>query len=300
MPEVVARVDGEAITAEEFRRELKYLHRMRMLRNRRAPLTRAECERLLQETVNGRVLAVLAKRSGVTVTDDEVQADFDERKRQMPSERHFREYLRNEGLDEEKLLELVRERVLAQRFTSGQTADLTVTDDEAMAEYERLKASGRTTRLKQTVDVSHILIKVPGTDEDKWAKAKETIGAARQRVLDGEEFADVAKEVSQDPVSAQRGGRFPETPAGRMDSAFDRVMFATPAGEVSEPFRTRYGWHILKVNAKHEPGPITFEQARQALIDSLMQAKRLELVNRLIEEGKSTMKIEILYPPPGS
>jgi peptidyl-prolyl cis-trans isomerase A (cyclophilin A) len=103
---------------------------------------------------------------------------------------------------------------------------------------------------EETVDVAHILVLASG-DEAAWAKAKEKIDAALARVKAGEDFGKVASEVSEDPGSKQKGGAYPNTPHGKMVPEFDKVMFATPVGEVSEPFRTSYGWHILKVTGRH-------------------------------------------------
>ncbi|MBI5094346.1 MAG: peptidylprolyl isomerase [Candidatus Hydrogenedentes bacterium] len=103
---------------------------------------------------------------------------------------------------------------------------------------------------KQSVDVSHILIKASGS-EAVWKAAKEKIDAARKRVTEGEDFEKVAREVSEDPSVKDNGGAFPGTPRGKMVPEFEKVMFSTHVGDVSEPFRTKFGWHIVKVTGRH-------------------------------------------------
>lgn len=126
---------------------------------------------------------------------------------------------------------------------------------------ERVKKDAEQQKAKEsaaggeTVDVSHILIKVSG-DEAAWAEAKKKIDAIRARIMAGEDFAAVAREVSEDPGSKKSGGAYPNTPRGMMVPEFEKVMFETPVGQVSEPFRTKFGWHILKVTGRHgQPTP---------------------------------------------
>lgn len=102
-----------------------------------------------------------------------------------------------------------------------------------------------------TVDVAHILIRASGGPAS-WAAAKAKIEAVRKRIMAGADFSKVAREVSQDPSVKENGGTFHGLRHGDMIPQFDKVAFSTPVGQVSEPFRTRSGWHILKVLARHQ------------------------------------------------
>lgn len=95
--------------------------------------------------------------------------------------------------------------------------------------------------------VEHILKLYPqgATDEQK-AKVKAQMDSIYNVVKGGADFEDVARRESQDPGSAQQGGRLPYFGTGRMVPEFEKVSFALANGEISEPFETRYGVHIVK------------------------------------------------------
>ncbi len=96
--------------------------------------------------------------------------------------------------------------------------------------------------------VRHILLTVP-LDADAAAAAAvlAEITGVRKRIADGEAFDVVAKAVSKDPGSASQGGSLGEIEKGIMDPAFEQLAFALPVGEVSEPVRSRFGYHLIEV-----------------------------------------------------
>ena len=69
----------------------------------------------------------------------------------------------------------------------------------------------------------------------------------RKRVEGGEDFAALAREYSEDIGSAQEGGELGWTTPGQMVPEFEQAMNATAVGEISEPVRTQFGWHIIQV-----------------------------------------------------
>jgi len=96
----------------------------------------------------------------------------------------------------------------------------------------------------------HILIKTSEILGDEQAEAK--LRELRQRALEGEDFAQLAREHSEDTGSMLQGGDLGWANPGQMVPAFDRTMQETPIGEISEPFKSRFGWHILLVEDRRE------------------------------------------------
>ena len=93
--------------------------------------------------------------------------------------------------------------------------------------------------------VSHILLKP--SEIRTSAQAQAQITAIKQRIDKGESFASLAKEYSDDPASGSEGGSLGWTQDGQMVPEFEEVMKTTPVGQVSAPFESRFGWHILTV-----------------------------------------------------
>ena len=105
-------------------------------------------------------------------------------------------------------------------------------------------------------DVRHILITVdPNADAATAEAAKARIMAIRKTIESGADFAKVAKEDSQDPGSAAQGGDLGFIEKGLMDPAFDQAAFALKQGQLSEPVRTRFGYHLIQVT-KIDPAKV--------------------------------------------
>lgn len=136
--------------------------------------------------------------------------------------------------------------------------------------------------------VAHILVIVPrdAKDED-LKKAEEKINEAYKKLQNGEDFAKIAMEYSDDKASARRGGELPWFGTGRMVPEFETAAFETKINEYTKPFRTIFGFHILK---KLDERPIgSFEKERNNLAskiakDSRGQLSKLALIEKLKKE----------------
>lgn len=126
------------------------------------------------------------------------------------------------------------------QLSKNYTTDSKVTKELVEEGYERLK---------KEVNASHILFlvdenAVPADTLIAYKKAIET----RQRIVNGEDFATLAKEVSQDPSAKENGGNLGYFTSFRMVYPFETAAYKTQLGKVSMPIRTRFGYHIIKVN----------------------------------------------------
>ena len=106
------------------------------------------------------------------------------------------------------------------------------------------KRGGETVLIEQT-KVRHILLKPTEIRNAEQSRLK--IYELAERLRQGEDFAQLAREYSDDPGSGSEGGSLGWTQDGQMVPEFEQTMNATPIGELSEPFRTQFGWHILQV-----------------------------------------------------
>jgi peptidyl-prolyl cis-trans isomerase D len=96
--------------------------------------------------------------------------------------------------------------------------------------------------------------------------AEERIEALRERIAAGESFADVATEASEDPGSARSGGDLGWVERGIMVPAFEEALFAMEPGTVSDPVRTEFGWHLIRLDEVDKSGGASFEEAREELL----------------------------------
>ena len=116
----------------------------------------------------------------------------------------------------------------------------------------------------------HILLKASAIRDEAATEAE--IRALRQRILDGADFAALAREYSEDIGSAAEGGDLGWTSPGQLVDIFQRTMENTAIGEVSPAFRSEYGWHILTVTERREKD-ITDELRRNIARNYIYQRK---------------------------
>lgn len=136
----------------------------------------------------------------------------------------------------------------------------------------------------------HILIAPSEIRSDR--QAKEIIDKLYDRVSNGDDFAELARSNSDDPVSAIDGGDLGWVSPGQMVPEFEEVMARTPVGETSEPFRSPYGWHILQVLESRDQDIGAMVQANQAR-QLIYRRKFEEELVLWLQELKSEAFIEI-------
>ncbi len=102
------------------------------------------------------------------------------------------------------------------------------------------------------VNAAHILIRMKqkATDEEMSA-AKQRIDSIYAALVDGADFGELAKKVSQDPGTGARGGLLGDFVKGQMIKEFEDQAWALADGEISKPFQSPFGWHIIKKNSSH-------------------------------------------------
>ncbi|HSG89277.1 MAG TPA: peptidylprolyl isomerase [Pseudomonadales bacterium] len=126
-----------------------------------------------------------------------------------------------------------------------------------------LDKRGASNTVVQQTKVRHILIQPSEIRSD--AEAQAIAADIRARIEKGVAFADLARDLSDDPGSALSGGDLGWVMPGQMVPAFEERMAATKAGEVSDPFKSRFGWHVLEVMERRDQDMSDEFRERQAL-----------------------------------
>lgn len=130
------------------------------------------------------------------------------------------------------------------------------------------------------IKASHILVETEN-------EAKDILG----RIKKGERFSELAKSLSKDKGSAEKGGDLGYFSRGKMVPEFERAALGLKPGEVSEPVRTRFGYHVIKLTDMKMGNPASFEQSEESIRKQLLAEKRKRLFDSLVEklEGKSVI-----------
>ena len=150
-------------------------------------------------------------------------------------------------------------------------------DDEIKTYYEENQDEFYS---PETVEARHILIKLDKDADEKTVEAGRARAVAiHERILKGEDFAELAKELSEGPSKSQ-GGYLGTFGRGRMVKPFEDQAFAMQTGDISEPIRTDFGWHIIKVEKRNAAQTLTLavseDKIRGQLSDKKARALALE------------------------
>ncbi|MBI2567280.1 MAG: SurA N-terminal domain-containing protein [Candidatus Schekmanbacteria bacterium] len=263
----------------------------------RVRMTRDQYERQLRGDLALQKLEDLIK-AGVMVSDTEVNSELRRREEKVKvrylaakaadlkdgievSEGDLERYLAEHASDFARPETRRADYVLLAKSAVEETAE--VTEDAVKASYEADKDSKYTT--EEQVRARHILVKAArDASADDQQKARAKAEAALARVRAGADFAEVAKEVSEDS-SAAEGGDLGLFGRGRMVPEFEAAVFSLEPGATSDIVQTDFGFHIVRVEARQPRTVQPFEQVKVAIEQEI----RREQADAKLEEISETL-----------
>lgn len=160
-------------------------------------------------------------------------------------------------------------------------------DQKLKAHFEQNKAVYDETEVK----ASHVLVdtRTLKTDEE-LAQAKDKINKARAEVVAGKDFADIAKQYSDCPSKEKGGDLGFFKRKGQMVEPFAAAAFALKVGQVSDPVKTNFGYHIIKVTEIKQGKDVTFDDIKQNVKQDILQEKAQVLISQLRQKAKIDIK----------
>jgi peptidyl-prolyl cis-trans isomerase C len=292
LPEVLARVNGEAVNKPEFDRAIAALE----ARNG-GPVPAQQRDRILREVLDQivayKLLIQESKARQIAATDSEVDARIKEIQAQFPSEDAFKQMLTSRKTTIEQVRGDIRQDVTVQKLITSAIADKVAVKPEQVTDFYTKNPD----QFKQPerVRASHILITVPkGADAAAKTAARAKAADILKDVKAGKDFAALAKQHSQDPGSAQNGGDLGFFQQGQMVGPFNDVAFKLAPGQVSDLVETEFGFHIIKVAEKQTARTVPLDEVRPKLEEYLERMNREQQTDAFVNGLKTKGKIEIL------
>ena len=139
----------------------------------------------------------------------------------------------------------------------------------------------------EEVHARHILFRVANPADEKAGKeAEDKAKAVIERLKKGEDFAKIANELTEDPSGRKEGGDLGYFTKDQMVPEFATVAFTLDKGKYSDPVRTQFGWHVLKVEDKRKKPAPEFDKVKGQLESSVERRAQVELVNKLRAQAK--------------
>ena len=259
---VVAVVEDEIILQSELNQyALNLAFQMRIDPRREQQKFEELKEETLQNLINQKILLAKAEEDSIIVEERQVDTVLEEQISRMIQQVGTEEKLQEQlGMSINKLKrnfrDDVRKNLMVEQLQQTKFSKIKISRREVEEFYESMKDS--LPELKETVDISHILINVKAGDVSEQ-KAREKITELHQQVNDGADFSDLCQQHSEDPGSASRGGEIGFMQRGDFVPEFEEVAFLLEPGQISEIVKSRFGFHIIeclerkgdKINVRH-------------------------------------------------
>jgi len=231
----------------------------------------------------------------VTVADAAVDEEMTRTKSHFPDPGTFRKVLASKGMSEADLRRDTQKSMAVNRFLEGVVfKDLRVKPEQVQAFYEQNQAEFKH---PPQIRASHILIRVPekATPAQREA-ARKTATRLLAELKTGADFAQLAREKSEDPGSAPQGGDLGYFAKGDMVEAFEQHAFAMPVGELSEVVSTPYGFHVILVTARRDAGVDPLDEVQSRITAVLMKSERRQRQAEFVAALRQKAKIEYGAP----
>lgn len=236
----VAKVGGEKITKEELYNKLVEYYG----------------ESVLDSLIAEKIVDMELKKANITVTDEELQKEMNEVIESYGGVDYVNTYLAMQGLTLEDLKEDVLSYLKVMKLLEPR---LTATEEEIVAYFEANKSYFDQ---PEQVEASHILV-----------YEEETAKEVKRKLDEGADFAQLAAEYSKDTGNAQYGGELGYFGRGEMVEEFEEAAFSMKVGEISDPVKTKFGYHIIKVTDRKEAKAANLEDSREEIKEILKGQK---------------------------
>jgi len=201
--------------------------------------------------------------------------------------------LKSYGTSWDDFVSDMNDRLTIEKFIEKDLlANLTVSDEQLKAAFT---ANPNLYAEPETVSARHILVLLkPDAPPAEQQKALDKIKGIKQRATaPGADFGKIASETSDDTASKVDGGNLGTFQRGMMVPEFEKAAFSLKVGEISEPIKTQYGYHIIKVEKHQESQPPTFEKAKDKVRYQVMAGVHDKALQEKLTQLRSATKVEL-------
>lgn len=238
---------------------------------------------MVVQTIMNQKAAEMKLFSSDKEIDNAVQEKLDALKKQYTTEDEFNKKLKESDMTLDLLKKYLRNQVIGDKVYDYMVKDVTVTDDEIKKYYEENKYN--LGDKPSTMEVSHILV---GTE----AEAK----TVKQDLDKGADFAAVSTKYSIDTAAKQNGGSLGEVKFNDpgYDAGFVKAAMALKVGQISDPVKTQYGYHIIKVTKRTENPAADYDKVKDSIKETLLTDKQETKYQTTITTWETAAKVKIL------
>jgi len=243
---VAAIVGGDIILKSEIEEQYEVFNRQ----NFGQSVTYCE---VFEELLFQKLLIHHAEIDSVTVGEEEVEANMERRIQQlimqMGDQQKLEEFYEKSVVEiKEEMRELIHDQLVAQRMQMTVVEGIEVTPSEVRSFYESLP-SDSVPLINAEVELSQI-VKYPEVSKEAEQEVIDELMALKERIENGTSFSSLAILYSEDPGSNKKGGEYKGIQRGVFVKEFEAVAFNLRKGQISDPFKTEFGYHIVQLLEK--------------------------------------------------
>jgi peptidyl-prolyl cis-trans isomerase C len=288
-----AVVNGTTITREALAFETQRMIEQ-MARQGQVP-DEASMPRVREDVLNRMIEEELlyqdSQAKDITVPEARVTEELASIKQRFPSEKEYQDALAGIEMSEADLTrKITRGMAIEQLIEEHVLQGTVVSEAESRAFYDQ---NASMFEKPEQVQARHILIKMEGdVTEAQKAEALVKIEMIRKKALEGEDFAALAGEYSEDPGSSVKGGDLGHFSRGQMVKPFEEAAFALKTGEISAVVETQFGYHIIEVTDRQPASVVGYETVQAQIVERLKQEKSRREIQQYIETLRSQADIK--------
>jgi peptidyl-prolyl cis-trans isomerase SurA len=287
---VVAVVNNDAITLGELQ---EAIHHYRYQTRQETPVSDEFIKQFLTKMIENRLQVQEAEREKVAVDDAEVEEELTERikKLDVPSRDVFERLLTEQGLTIEAIKKRVRDELRVARVINRKVRlRISVTEAE-ITKY--LEANRQKLETGLTYHARHILVAPEGAASDvAWEAARIKADLFRTQLLQGADFAELARQHSRD-ASAKDGGDLGTLKRGELAQDIEAQILGLDPGEISKPYRSALGYHLFRLELKESLEGEGLTRAKAQIREILFREKFEARLEAWLKEIKQRAVIEV-------
>jgi peptidyl-prolyl cis-trans isomerase C len=265
-----------------------------------SPQYEALIAQIMPQITDIEIAKAYAEEHGITVSEQDVDKEIETLKDQvflqaqsqgqdLGREEAFDQALQQAGITEEQLRQQIRDQLPIQKVQERVAGDVGPSQEEIEQFYEQNKAAQFTT--PEARCTRHILF-----NKDQKAKAEEV----KQQLQNGGDFAELAKEYSQDPGSAEQGGELGCIGRGETVPNFEEAVFNAKQGEIVGPVETEFGYHLIEVTEIQEEATQPLSEVEGQIRDQLTTEAQSQAFTAWLQKQREQRNVKYLpgYKPP--
>ncbi len=260
--------------------------------SKRSEQRKQALKRAMDGLIGEKLMESQLKELNIDVSDAEIDLAIDDVKKQNNIDgAQFEQLLQTEGYSLATYRAFMRKHLARMKLVNLKVrSKVKVSEEDLKAEYLR---SAKAESDDAEVHARHLLVQLTpkATNEQVEAARKKAVALAEEARKPGVDFAKLAKEKSEGP-SKDDGGDLGFFRRGVMVPEFERAAFTLPIGGVSDPIRTKFGWHVIKVEERRALQAKPYEELKDQLREKILRSQLERYTDQYIQELRAQAVVE--------